>query len=268
MASEKAAESDVGAELTRLGRVSKLRSGPLAAWTSAWLAGTTSIDQVIDAATGDDAPHQVGGLAEFDAELVPLRDALVAWRRSGQPVRLVLPVAGDVRGLPGPADFRSTALEAGEAVSGGTLGLVPQVIDYAPSSAPSTVLWQAFRTEPPPDDYQSVGDAQYELTQVIRDSASMLSAADVAGWIDDIAEELHDARRAGEHLNLPPRFPSRAVALVAQAERLQAVLDLAFRDPTGGAIDRTGIAARAEGLRPLAAAVRRARLAGYNALTY
>jgi hypothetical protein len=58
------------------------------------------------------------------------------------------------------------------------------------------------------------------------------------------------------------------VALVAQAERLQAVLDLAFRDPTGGAIDRTGIAARAEGLRPLAAAVRRARLAGYNALTY
>ncbi|HZY77458.1 MAG TPA: hypothetical protein VFE40_14160, partial [Jatrophihabitantaceae bacterium] len=87
--------------------MSKLRSGPLAAWTSAWLAGTTSIDQVIDAASGDDAPHQVGGLAEFDAELVPLRDALVAWRRSGQPVRLVLPVAGDVRGLPGPADFRS-----------------------------------------------------------------------------------------------------------------------------------------------------------------
>ncbi|MCU1658491.1 MAG: hypothetical protein JWO57_3147, partial [Pseudonocardiales bacterium] len=92
------------------------------------------------------------------------------------------------------------------------------------------------------------------------------SAADVAGWMDDIADELRDARRAGEHLNLPPGHPSRAVALVAQAERLQAVLDLAAKDPTGGAIDRTGIAARAESLRPLSVAVRRARMAGYNAL--
>jgi hypothetical protein len=55
------------------------------------------------------------------------------------------------------------------------------------------------------------------------------------------------------------------VALLAQAERLQAVLELAFADPTGGAIDRTGISARTEALRPLATAVRRARLAGYNA---
>ena len=247
--------------------MARLRSGPLAAWTSAWLAGQASIDEIVDAVTGDDAPHQVGGLAEFDAELVPLRDALVAWRRAGAPVRLLLPVAGDVRGVPGPAEFRSAALEAGEAVCGGALGLVPEVIDYAPSSAPATVLWQAFTTEPAPPDHLSPADAQFELTQVIRDSASALSAADVAGWIDDIADELHDARRAGEHLSLPPRFPSRAVALVAQAERLQAVLDLAFRDPTGGAIDRTGIAARADGLRPLATAVRRARLAGYNALS-
>jgi hypothetical protein len=55
------------------------------------------------------------------------------------------------------------------------------------------------------------------------------------------------------------------VAVLAQAERLQAILDIAFTDPTGGAIDRTGIAARADALRPLATAVRRARVAGYNA---
>lgn len=246
--------------------MTRLRSGPLAAWTGAWLAGAAGIDQVVDAVTGPDAPHQVGGFAAFDAELVPLREVLVAWRRAGAAVRLVLPVAGDVRGVPGPASFRSAALETGEAVCGGTLALVPQVIDYSPSSAPSTVLWQAFATDPQPPDYQSPADAQFELTQVIRDSASALSAADVAGWIDDIADELHDARRAGERLSLPPQFPSRAVALIAQAERLQAVLELADRDPTGGAIDRTGIAARAQALRPLAEAVRRARLAGYNAL--
>jgi hypothetical protein len=43
------------------------------------------------------------------------------------------------------------------------------------------------------------------------------------------------------------------------------VLDLALADPAGGAVDRMGMAARTSALRPLATAVRRARLAGYNA---
>jgi hypothetical protein len=240
-------------------------SGPLAAWAAAFFAGRVSVDQAADAVTGSDAPHQVGGLPAFDVELVPLREVLIAWRRASGSVRVVLPVAGDVRGVPGPAAFRGAALELGEGVAGRGLGVVPEVIDHAPSSAPPTVLWQAYPVEAAPPDYVSVSDAQYELTTAIRESASALSAADVAGWIDDIADTLHDARHAGERLNLPPGFPPRAIALLAQAERLQAVLDVAFTDPTGGAIDRTGIAARTAALRPLATAVRRARLAGYNA---
>ncbi len=245
--------------------MSRLRSGPLAAWTTAWLAGHAASDDVLLAASGGDAPHQVAGTG-VGAEFVPLSQVLVAWRRAGGSVRLVLPVAGDVRGLPGPLEFRSAALQAGEAVFGATLGIVPSVIEHAPSSAAPTVLWQAFDVTPAPPDFIAVTDAQYELTSEIRESATALSAADVAGWIEDIADALHEARRAGEHLNLPPAFPPRAVALIAQAERLQAVLDLAAQDPTGGAIDRSGIAARREALRPLATAVRRARLAGYNAL--
>lgn len=241
-----------------------VRSGPLAAWASAFFAGRVSVDQAADAVIGEDPPHQVGGLPAYDIELVPLREVLIAWRRAGGCVRAILPVAGDVRGLPGPAAFRSAALESGEAAVGTGLGVVPEIVDYSPSSAPPTVLWQAFAIEDSPTDYLSVQDAQFELTTAIRESASALSAADVAGWVDDIADALHDARHAGERLNLPPGFPPRAVALLAQAERLQAVLDLAFADPTGGAIDRTGIAARAAGLRPLAMAVRRARVAGYN----
>jgi hypothetical protein len=245
--------------------VPAVRSGPLAAWSAAFFAGRVSLDQVADAVAGTDAPHHVVGLPAFPLEPARLREVLVAWRRAGGSVRVVLPVAGDVRGVPGPAAFRSAALEHGEAAVGPGLGIVPERIEFHPSSAPSTVLWQAFPVEPVPVDYVSVADAQFELTTAIRESASALSAADVAGWVDDIADTLHDARRAGEHLNLPPGFPPRAVALVAQAERLQAVLDLAFSDPTGGAIDRTGIAARTAALRPLATAVRRARLAGYNA---
>jgi hypothetical protein len=242
--------------------VTRLRSGPLAAWMSAWVAGDVGPDEVVDAVTLDDAPHEVTGIALED---LPLRDVLTLFRREGAPVRLVLPVSGDVRGVPGPAEFRSAALEAEEAVCAGAIGLVPEVTDYWPSSAPSTVVWHAYVIDPAPVDHVQLGDVQFELTTAIREAATALTAADVAGGAADITDALRDARRAGEHLNLPPNFPSRAVALLAQAERMQAVLDLAADDPSGGAVDRFGMSARDSALRPLAVAVRRARLAGYNA---
>ena len=242
--------------------MTRLRAGALVAWTSAWLAGEAASDEVLRATVGDDAPHHVEGLDDGPA---PLSEALITWRRTGGTVRLVLPVAGDVRGLPGPAEFRSGALDAGEAAYGGGLGLVPNVMERHPSSAPTAVTWHAFQVDTPSPDPLSVPDAQHELTEAIRDAASALATAEVARWIDDVTDALADARRAGERLNLPPGFPSPAVRLVAQAERLQAVLDVAALDPTGGAVDRTGIAVRTDALRPLATAVRRARLAGYNA---
>ena len=237
------------------------RSGPLAAWAAAFFAGRVSLDEAVDAVRGTDAPHQVAGVPDLEL----LQDVLVAWRRTGGGVRLVLPVAGDVRGLPGPAAFRDAALECGAAVVGTGLGVVPEVVGYAPSSAPPSVLWRAFAIEPVPPDFVSVADAQFELSAAIRDTAAALSAADVAGASADVVEALRGARRAGSQPNLPPGFPPRAVALLAQAERLQAVLDLALADPVGGAVDRAGIAARTAALRPLATAVRRARAAAYNA---
>jgi hypothetical protein len=243
--------------------VAPLRSGQLAAWASAWLAGHIGSDDVVDAVQGADAPHRVRGLDGDDAALVALPAALIEWRRRAAAVRLVLPVAGDVRGVPGPVRFRAAALDAGEGVFGGGLGLVPEVTDHSPSSAPPTVVWQAFRVDQAPPDPLPLGEAQYDLTTAIRESAAALHDAEVAGGGDTVA--LQQARRAGELLDLPPGFPPRAVALLAQAERLQAVLDLADADPLGGAVDSYGVAARVAALRPLATAVRRARLAGYNA---
>lgn len=240
------------------------RSGPLAAWTSAWQRGQVGPDQVVDAITGSDARHVVAGLPDHD-EPVPVLDLLAFWRRHGGAVRAVFPAPGDVRGLPGPNGFRGVALDAGEAVCGPRVGVVPEYLDFAPSSAPPTIVWHAFEIDEPPYDEQQLGDAQFDLTNAIRQAASELAAADVPGWQDDFAPALRDARRVGESVNLPPDHPSRAVALVVQAERLQAVLDIAALDPVGGAYDRTGISARREALRPLETAVRRALSAGYNA---
>ena len=223
-------------------------------------------DDVLRATVGDDSPHHVEGLPDAPAASpVPLSEALITWRRTGAAVRLVLPVAGDVRGLPGPAQFRSGALDAGEAVVGGWLGLVPDVVVRHPSSVPATVVWQAHSVDEPPPDPQSVPEAQHDLTEAIREAASALSAADVAKWTDGVGDALTDARRAGERLDLPPGFPPPAVRLLAQAQRLHAVHDVAALEPIGGAIDRNGVAARTDALRSLATAVRRARLAAYNA---
>jgi hypothetical protein len=180
-------------------------------------------------------------------------------------VRAVFPVPGDVRGLCGPAGFRRAALDAGQATVSAGLGAVPEVVDFAPSSAPTRVGWRVWALEPMVVDYVSPSDAQFELTAAIREAATALAAADVANVRADPGDALHDARHAGEHLNLPPGHPARAVAVLAQAERMRAVLDLALADPLGGAVDRMGICARDSALRPLAAAVRRARVAGYNA---
>jgi hypothetical protein len=241
------------------------RSGIFAAWANAWLDGAVGADDVLAAITADDAPHTVVGPDGTDGLL---GDALLLLRRDGGPVRLVLPVPGDVRGLPGPAGFRDAALEAGEAVCASACAFVPEIVDHYPSSAPDTVCWRYYAVDPPPPDPLAVTDAQQDLAVVIRDSATALAAADVAGTgssSDDLSVALGRARRAGEFLDLPPSHPPRAVALLAQAERLQAVLDLAVADPLGGAVDRFGAAARDATLRPLATAVRRARLAGYNA---
>jgi len=245
--------------------VTRLRSATLAAWCCAWLDGAAASDDVLQAVTGDDAPHLVAGLPDAP-DVAPLSEVLFALRRSGARMRLVLPVAGDLRGVPGPAEFRTAALEAGEAVVAGAFGLVPDVVEYAPSSAPPTVTWQAFAVELTPPDYLAVADAGQELTTAIRDCTAALTAAEAGGASSDVSEALRLARRAGERLVLPPSFPQRAVSLLARAEQLQEVLDLAYAEPLGGTVDRFAASAREASLRPLATAVRRARLAGYNAL--
>jgi len=243
--------------------VSPPRCGILAAWTSTWLAGRAASDEVLRAVTAGDEGHRI---VADDAAEMPLSEALIQWRTRGANVRAVLPVPGDLRGVPGPIGFRAAALEAGEAVFGGGFGLVPEILAANPaSSARPYVRWRPFVVEAAPPDQIDVREAEQALGEAIRDSARALVAADVSGASGEVGEALAHARRAGERLDLPSGYPSRAVALLAQAERMDDVLRIALLDPVGGAIDRTGVAARTEALRPLVTAVRRARVAGYNA---
>jgi len=170
-----------------------------------------------------------------------------------------------VRGTPASPAFRAAPLDAGQAAFAGGIGLVPGRPSESPSSAAPVTVWRAFPVDPAVPDPLQLSEAEHDLAVAVRETAILLRERDLTGGRPPDARELERIRRASEGLRLPAGFPPRAAALLASAERLQAMVSLATRDVHGGAIDRDGIEARAHALSQLATTVRRARLAGYNA---
>ena len=243
--------------------VTRLRSGPLAAWMAAWYAGDVGPGRGRRrrhpgrrAASGRRTRPRPRAAAR-GADDVAAGGRSGAARAPGQP--------GTCAACPGPPSSAPRRSRPRRRCARRPSGSFPRSPSTGRAARRRRSCGTPMSSSDAPVDHLQLGDVSFELTTAIREAAVALSAADVAGGAADITEALRNARRAGEHLNLPPKFPPRAVALLAQAERMQAVLDLAADDPAGGAIDRFGMSARASALRPLAAAVRRARLAGYNA---
>ena len=251
------------------------RCGLLAAWSTAWLSGRVSYDDVIDAVV-DDEVHRVAGLPG-QTDPVPLGWALSSLREHGETrMRAVLPVPGDPRGLPGPGAFSTAAMQAGEGVLGSRLGLTPDIGD-------GTVLWTAHAVaggQPGPAtgavseadpltvseaDPLTVSEADHDLAETLRAAARALTALDVARWRPEVVGLLRGTSHGDRRLQLPPGHDQRALRLAERAQRLVDVLDLALADAPGGAVTGHDARARDEALRPLATAVRRALMAAYNA---
>lgn len=263
-------------------------SARLAMWATAAVRGYAPFDDALDAVCDGQAQLVVGlpatGSAAapsasdhppgFATPAVPtssdlaaptrLATVLIDWRRARVDVRVVLPVPGDVRGVPTAPDFLAAALTAGQGVYGGGIGLVPTTTVAGPSSAPPTVRWQAYAVDEPGADPLQINETEHELAQAMRETTTLLREAQLGGVRGVDPARLDRLRRVGEDFQFAPGFVGRAAALVTQAERLDAMLDLAGADSIGGAIDRTGISVRADALHGLRRTVRRARLAGYH----
>lgn len=258
-------------------------SARLAIWATAAVRGYVAFDDALDAVSGGH-PHVILGLPVAPAErtvadpsaphpTAPFADTstptrlatvLIDWRRLHVDVRVVLPVPGDVRGVPAAPDFLTAVLAAGQGVYGGGVGLVPFNSAVGPSSAPPTTSWHAFAVDEPVADPLQITEAEHDLARAMRETATLLREAQLGGVRGVDAGRLEQVRRVGEDFRFAAGFAGRAAALVTQAERLDAMLDLAQADSIGGAIDRGGICARADALGSLRTTVRRARLAGYN----
>ncbi|MEE1789798.1 hypothetical protein PUR28_03240 [Streptomyces sp. BE308] len=251
--------------------LSEPRSGLLAAWGNALLAGLVSPDDAALAIVGEDAVHRVEGLPG-EAGPVGLTLALGRLRRLGATgFRVALPVPGHPLGLSGPPEFNARALEAEEAVvtSGVPYGLIPEVSGAGPvGDRHVEVVWRVLPVrEAPPADVPSLSEAERELAEALRDATAVLSRLDVAGS-GPVAEAAVDAYRARAERGrevLAPGYPPRAVRVLELAQRVGLLVSVAYENGHGGAVSASEISARGEALRPVERVARRAQVAAYNA---
>ncbi|SDP35104.1 hypothetical protein SAMN05660199_03699 [Klenkia soli] len=234
-------------------------AGRLAAWATAWLGGRAPYDDALEAVTGDRA-HVVGGLPDGAQ---PLGGVLTSLRGRGERrLRLVLPVPGDVHGLPPLPGLAAAAVEAGQVVVGDTLVLLPE------SATSEAVLWTAVEVPPgvlaPPPVEGTLRSLSGRLDLAVGDAARTLAALDLARWHPEVPALLAGLAGRAEDPGLPPDTDPVAVSVLTRARRLATVLDLALADAPGAAVTVGQMAAREQALRPLADAVREATTAVWN----
>lgn len=247
------------------------RSGRLAAWGNALLAGEASPDEAADRIVGPDAVHRVADLPS-ESGTVGWTLALGRLRSLGaEGLRVALPAPGHPLGLSGPPDFNARALQSGEAVlvSGTALGLVPSVHAVGPAGDRHVeVVWSCLPVrEGPPADVPSLAEAERELAEALHSATTALVKLDVAGSgaATRGALEAYQARAEADHHLLAPGYPPRAVRVLSLAQRVAALLAIAGAPEHGSAVSASEIAARSEVLRPVERTARRAQVAAYNA---
>jgi len=246
-------------------------SATFTVWTSAWLAGAAAPDDVLDALAPWADAHDVQAADADTARVTALPSPgepvssvtflLAALRRSAPrgPARLVLPVPGDARGLPGPGPFSHQAMSAGEGVlfAEAGLGIVPT------SVAEGVLRWTVYPVADPgpPPEFVALNQAERELRDQVRQSASVLTSLGVARHRPGVREEIAAALRARPTSLWPAGMPGQPLRVLQHADEVEAILAAASVDEPGGALSASAATARREALRPIETAVRVARRA-------
>ncbi len=268
----------------------------LSVWANAWLAGMAAPDDVLDALSQWAPRHSVTaydavaagrtGLPWPDVNhsgtmslLQTLRTA--AGTPAGAPaVSVVLPVPGDVRGLPAGTQFQRDAVTAGEAIliSGGpsspAVGLVPDFEydegDESDDAELSGLSWTAYSLPGVPISEQlDLGEAEFALRSAVRSAADALGAIRAeAGGVDVV-----DPRRLVEQVlessglhRAPDHAPSRALRVLENAAHIDAIVTVSSGLMPIGLQSSSEAQIANDALRPLSAVVRSARLAAVTAI--
>lgn len=256
-------------------------SATLTVWAGSWLAGCSAPDDVLEALYAWAPRHTIaagdpvtGGRADLPwpaldepastgvmALLKVIREAMAV---PGAQLRLVLPVPGDVRGLPAGTAFAADAIEAEEGVLIGVpgaeaTGLIPQwtedeVLQWTVYSAPMPAV---------PGEDLSLGEAEYTMREAVRDAADALMQLHTTGVgaLDADPRELVEAQLAAySRHHYPDSIPLRARRILDSADHVAAILTVAQREPASAPTSASAMGAHESLLRPLWDAIRAARL--------
>ncbi|WP_374727594.1 hypothetical protein [Haloactinomyces albus] len=239
-------------------------------WASAWLHGAAASDDVLDALQVWAEAHEVRTAEDELASRLDLpgpEDSpagpallLAALRKAGAARgELVLPVAGDVRGLDGSTEFSRAALHRGEAVvlADAGLGLVPRQPDPA---AEGILRWTVFELDDlPPAEHLPIGEAEHGMASAMREAASTLTDLDIAKRRPGVRNEIAETVSSRPNPSWPEDVPQRPLRILQRASEVEAILWAATDDAPGGALSASATRARTDALRPLFDSVRAAR---------
>ena len=242
-------------------------SATLTVWASAWLHGSAAPDAVIDGLHTWAGLHEVVAADEAAARQLDLPapgavptsvvGLLAVARRAGAGAgQLLLPVPGDVRGLPPEGPLAAESLRSGEVAvfTGAELAVVPNAV------ADGVLRWTVFLAGPlPPAPEPALVDAEHGLRGAVRQAATTLVELDVARHRPGVRAEIAEALEHRVRPPWPEGTPARALRVLEQADEVEAILRVADTDNLGGAVSASVAAARSAALRPLFTAVREAR---------
>jgi hypothetical protein len=239
----------------------------LTVWTSAWLHGCAAPDAVIDGLHTWAGLHEIVAADEATARRLDLPapgesptsvvGLLAAARRAGAAGgQLLLPVPGDVRGLPPERPLASAALDSGEVavLIGAELAVVPDAV------ADGVLRWTVFADGPlPAAPEPALPDAEHGLRGAVRQAATTLVELGVARHRPGVRAEIAASLERRVRPPWPDGTPARTLRVLEQADEVEAILQAADTGNLGGALSASVAAARAAALRPLFTAVREAR---------
>jgi hypothetical protein len=278
-------------------------SASLSAWANAWLAGAAAPDDVLDALSQWAPKHSVTAYDAVaagntglpwpdlsDSGTVSLLQTLrtAAGPPAGAPaISVVLPVPGDVRGLPAGTQFERDAITAGEAIvvapgpSLPAVGLVPDFdyedvdpdefkADFEPEM--SGLCWTVFSLPSAPiAERIELGEAEYALRSAVRSAADALGAIRAEAGGVDVADPrglVEQVLESSGHHRTPDHAPSRALRVLENAAHIDAIITVSSGLMPIGLQSSSEAQIANDALRPLAAVVRSARSAALSEILH
>ncbi|MEB3048588.1 hypothetical protein KV112_02360 [Mycolicibacter sp. MYC123] len=258
----------------------------LSVWANAWLAGQAAPDDVLEALSAwapaqsvyayDSVAAGSSGLPWPDVTesgttslLQTLRTA--AGGRTEPTISVVLPVPGDVRGLPAGTQFAQDAVAAGEAIvvsgpRGDAIGMVPE---YDESEALSWIVYALPGV--PAAEQHDLGDAEFSLRSAVRTAAEALGSAG-SRWADygveDPRLQVEQMMEAFALHRIPDHAPTRAVRVLHSAAHVEAIITVSAELLTAGAQSSAAVQRAVDAVQPLSTVVRSARSAAVTAILH